>query len=55
MAKRERLPKLTGAERHARFKELAREVEAEGDAPDFDSTVKRLAERSPQEADAKKR
>jgi hypothetical protein len=45
--------KLTDAERHARFKELAREVGAEGEAPDFDGTVKRLAG-LPREAETKK-
>ena len=35
--------KLTDAERHARFVELARQVGAEGEAPDFDRTVERLA------------
>jgi len=40
---RRSLPKLTDAERHARFKELAREVGAEGEAPSFDQTVERLA------------
>ena len=44
MAAPKKKPKLTDAERHARFKELAREVGAEGEAPDFDGTVKRLAE-----------
>ena len=41
--KRHAKPKLTDAERHARFKEVAREVGAEGEAPDFDRTVERLA------------
>lgn len=40
---RNRKPRLSPAERHARFKELAREVGAEDEAPDFDGTVKRLA------------
>jgi hypothetical protein len=46
-------PKLTDAERHARFKEMAREAGAEDDAPDFDVTVKRLAE-LPRESETKK-
>ena len=36
-------PKLTDAERHQRFKDMAREVDAEGDAKDFDQTLERLA------------
>jgi hypothetical protein len=44
MAKRSTKPKLTDAERYARFKELAREVGAEDEPPNFDRTVKRLAE-----------
>jgi hypothetical protein len=53
MAAYPRKPELTPAERHARFKELAREVDAEGEAPGFDETVKRLAQR-PKEPDSKK-
>jgi hypothetical protein len=34
--KRERKPKLTDAERHKRFLETAREVEASDDPKDFD-------------------
>lgn len=44
MTKPKRKHKLTSDERHARFKALAHEVEAEGEAPDFDETVRRLAE-----------
>jgi hypothetical protein len=43
MAKHPKLKPLTDAERHARFKELAREVGAEGEALGFDRTVERLA------------
>jgi hypothetical protein len=46
--------KLTDVERHRRFKDMAREVGAEGEAPDFDGTVKRLAAQ-PKPADGKKR
>jgi hypothetical protein len=53
MAKRRKLKPLTDAERHARFKELAREVGAEGEAADFDETVRRLAAQ-PREAEGKK-
>jgi len=35
-AKPKREPKLTDAERHARFKEMAREVEASDDPEDFE-------------------
>jgi hypothetical protein len=48
-------PKLTDAERHARFKELAREVGAEDEAPGFDETVKRLAELPREGAEKPKR
>jgi len=44
MAKHPKLKPLTEDERHARFKELAREVEAEGTSPDYERTVRRLAE-----------
>jgi hypothetical protein len=50
---RKKKPPLTDAERHARFKEMAREMEAEDEAPNFDRTAKRLAE-LPREAETKK-
>ena len=51
--KKESRPKLTDAERHQRFKDMAREVEAEDEAPGFDETVKRLAAQ-PKPADGTK-
>ena len=42
-ATRKAAPKLTDAERHERFKDMAKELGAEGEAPDFDETLKRLA------------
>jgi hypothetical protein len=36
-------PKLTDDERHARFKEMAREVEASEDAEDFDRAFRTVA------------
>ena len=36
-------PKLTDAERHKRFVEMAREVEAEGSKEDFDRAFKAVA------------
>ena len=44
--------KLTDAERHERFKDMALEVGAEGEAPSFDRTVERLA-KLPKETDGK--
>lgn len=44
-------PKLTDAERHARFKDMAREVEASERPDDFDSAFERLTghpQRAPQ-------
>ncbi len=35
-------PKLTGAERFARFREMAREVEASDDPKDFDKAFKKV-------------
>lgn len=43
MPKPKPAPKLTDAQRHARFKEMAKEVEADSDAKGFDDTMKRLA------------
>jgi hypothetical protein len=45
--------KLTDAERHARFKELGRGLGAEGEAPNFDRTVKGFAELPREEAEKK--
>jgi hypothetical protein len=53
-AKRKSKPKLTDAERHERFKDMAREVGAEGEAPAFDRTIERLA-KLPRETDTKTR
>lgn len=36
-------PKLTDAERHARFKDMAREVEASEDPKDFEKAFKTVA------------
>jgi len=36
-------PKLTDAERQARFKEMAREVEASDDPKDFDKAFTKIA------------
>ena len=36
-------PKLTDAERHARFLETARQVEASDDPKDFEKAFKRVA------------
>jgi hypothetical protein len=36
-------PKLTDAERHKRFKAMAKEVEASEDPKDFDEAFKRVA------------
>jgi hypothetical protein len=43
---------LTDAERHGRFKDMAREVGAEREAADFDRTLERLA-KLPRESDGK--
>lgn len=40
-------PKLTDAERHARFVETAREVEASEKAEDFDEAFERVATAPP--------
>ena len=40
-------PKLTDAERHKRFVETAREVEASEEAEDFDKAFKRVTEKGP--------
>lgn len=43
--KAERKPKLTDAERHKRFVEMAREVEASDDPKDFDKAFKKVTSR----------
>lgn len=45
-------PKLFDAERHKRFVEMARKVEASNDPKDFDKAFKRLT--SPEKADGEK-
>jgi hypothetical protein len=40
-------PKLTDAERHARFKDMAREVEASEDPEDFEKAFERVTGRAP--------
>jgi hypothetical protein len=40
-------PKLTDAERHKRFVDMAREVEATGRAKDYDKVLKKLAAEKP--------
>lgn len=42
-AKRKSKPKLTDAERHARFKKMAREVGASDDPKDFDRAFKKVS------------
>lgn len=42
-ATRKAAPKLTDAERHERFKDMAKELGAEGEAPGFDRALERLA------------
>ncbi len=41
-------PKLTDAERHKRFVEMAREVEASDDPKEFDRAFKAVASRKPE-------
>lgn len=41
--KTQRKPKLTDAERHKRFVEMAREVKASDDPKDFDKAFKKVA------------
>jgi hypothetical protein len=43
MAKNTRKPKLTDAERHRRFVEMARDVGASDDRKTFDKAFKRIA------------
>ena len=40
-------PKLSDAERHARFKDMAREVEASKDARDFDEAFETITASQP--------
>jgi hypothetical protein len=40
-------PKLTDAERHERFVDMAREVEASEDPKDFERAFKKVTARSP--------
>jgi hypothetical protein len=47
MASPAKKPKLTDAERHARFKELAREVEASEKPEDFEKAFKAVAKDKP--------
>jgi hypothetical protein len=39
---KERLPKLSEAERHKRFVDMAREVEASDDPKDFDAAFRKI-------------
>jgi len=41
--KPQRKPKLTDAERHKRFVEMARQVEASDDPADFDKALRKIA------------
>ncbi len=43
MVKTKQKPPLTDAERHERFVDMAREVEASDDPKDFDKAFKRVA------------
>jgi hypothetical protein len=45
--KRAPKPKLTDAERHERFKDMAREVRASDDPEDFEKAFKRLTSEAP--------
>lgn len=44
-------PKLTDAERHARFVEMARKVEASDDPKDFDEAFKRIVPQKSRQED----
>jgi hypothetical protein len=46
--KADKKPKLTDAERHKRFVEVARKVEASDDPEDFDRALKEVASRKAQ-------
>lgn len=43
-------PKLTDAERHKRFKELAREVDASGNVEKFDEAFNRVTAKNPSDS-----
>jgi hypothetical protein len=45
-----RLPKLSDAERHKCFVEMAREVEASEDPEEFDAAFKKVLRKAPAEA-----
>jgi len=49
MSKSPRKPKLTDAERLQRFVDMAKEVGASEEAPDFDKALKRVARAKPTE------
>lgn len=49
--KQKREPKLTDEERHQRFLEVAREVEASEDPADFERAFERIARPPPKPAD----
>jgi hypothetical protein len=46
MAKTERKPKLTDAERHKRFVEMARKIEASDDPKDFEKAFKKVTSKT---------
>ena len=54
--KSKRKPKLTDAERHKRFLDMAREVEASDDSKDFDKAFDKIVspKKSPTSAPAKR-
>ena len=43
-------PKLTDTERHERFKEMARKVDASEKPSDFDEAFKRVTSKSPEDS-----
>jgi hypothetical protein len=45
-----RRPPLTDAERHKRFKEMAREVEASDNPEDFDTAFRKVTESPPDQS-----
>jgi hypothetical protein len=47
MSKSPRKPKLTDAERHKRFVDMAKEVGATEEAPGFDEALKKVASAKP--------
>ncbi len=52
--KREPAPKLTDAERHKRFVDMAKEVEASEKSEDFDAAFKKVIADSPHTTSPKK-